>query len=141
MKPKIGIFGSGWVGLVTGACFAELGHEVVIRDVLPERIEALQAGRVPLHEPVRLVARQAYGLRVGRPTLSRSRAARLRSRGQRVGEHLARRRTADQQRSDDAQREHKPRQGSRLREMEPGTDQPLEALRHPPVEIAQKTHG
>ena len=51
MKPKIGIFGAGWVGLVTGACFAELGHEVVIRDVLPERIEALQAGRVPLHEP------------------------------------------------------------------------------------------
>ncbi len=51
MKPKIGIFGAGWVGLVTGACFAELGHEVVIRDVLRERIEALQEGRVPLHEP------------------------------------------------------------------------------------------
>jgi len=51
VKPKIGIFGAGWVGLVTGACFAELGHEVVVRDVVPERIEALQAGRVPLHEP------------------------------------------------------------------------------------------
>jgi UDPglucose 6-dehydrogenase len=51
VKPKIGIFGAGWVGLVTGACFAELGHEVVIRDVVPERIEALQAGRVPLYEP------------------------------------------------------------------------------------------
>ena len=51
MKPRIGIFGAGWVGLVTGACFAELGHEVLVRDVLPERIEALQAGRVPLHEP------------------------------------------------------------------------------------------
>jgi len=50
-KPKIGIFGAGWVGLVTGACFAELGHEVVVRDVLPERIEALQGGGVPLHEP------------------------------------------------------------------------------------------
>jgi UDPglucose 6-dehydrogenase len=50
-KPRIGIFGAGWVGLVTGACFADLGHEVVVRDVLPERIEALQAGRVPLHEP------------------------------------------------------------------------------------------
>jgi UDPglucose 6-dehydrogenase len=48
---KIGIFGAGWVGLVTGACFAELGHDVVIRDVLPERIEALRAGRVPFHEP------------------------------------------------------------------------------------------
>jgi UDPglucose 6-dehydrogenase len=51
VKPRIGIFGAGWVGLVTGACFAELGHEVVIRDILEERIAALQAGRVPLHEP------------------------------------------------------------------------------------------
>ena len=50
-KPKIGIFGAGWVGLVTGACFAELGHEVVVRDVLPERIAALESGKVPLHEP------------------------------------------------------------------------------------------
>ncbi len=50
-KPAIGVFGAGWVGLVTGACFAELGHEVVVRDVVPERIEALQAGRLPLHEP------------------------------------------------------------------------------------------
>jgi len=45
------VFGAGWVGLVTGTCFAELGHDVVVRDVLPERIEALQAGRLPLHEP------------------------------------------------------------------------------------------
>jgi UDPglucose 6-dehydrogenase len=50
-KPRIGIFGAGWVGLVTGACFAELGHEVVVRDVLPERIAALRSGQVPLHEP------------------------------------------------------------------------------------------
>jgi UDPglucose 6-dehydrogenase len=50
-KPAIGVFGAGWVGLVTGACFAELGHEVVVRDVLPDRIEALQSGRLPLHEP------------------------------------------------------------------------------------------
>jgi UDPglucose 6-dehydrogenase len=49
--PAIGVFGAGWVGLVTGACFAELGHEVVVRDVLPDRIEALRAGRLPLHEP------------------------------------------------------------------------------------------
>jgi UDPglucose 6-dehydrogenase len=50
-KPKIGVFGAGWVGLVTGACFAELGHEVVVRDVLPERIAVLESGQVPLHEP------------------------------------------------------------------------------------------
>jgi UDPglucose 6-dehydrogenase len=47
----IGIFGAGWVGLVTGASFADLGHEVIVRDVVPERIEALQAGRLPFHEP------------------------------------------------------------------------------------------
>jgi UDPglucose 6-dehydrogenase len=47
----IGIFGAGWVGLVTGACFAELGHEVVVRDIVPERIEALRAGQLPFHEP------------------------------------------------------------------------------------------
>ena len=42
---KVGIFGAGWVGLVTGACFAELGHEVVIRDVVAAKIDALQRGR------------------------------------------------------------------------------------------------
>jgi UDPglucose 6-dehydrogenase len=47
---RVGIFGAGWVGLVTGACFAELGHEVVIRDVVPEKIEALRNGEVPFHE-------------------------------------------------------------------------------------------
>ncbi len=47
---KVGIFGAGWVGLVTGVCFAELGHEVVIRDVVPAKVEALQAGKVPFHE-------------------------------------------------------------------------------------------
>jgi UDPglucose 6-dehydrogenase len=50
-KPPLGIFGAGWVGLVTGACFAELGHHVVVRDVVPEKVEALRSGRVPVHEP------------------------------------------------------------------------------------------
>ena len=48
---RIAVFGAGYVGLVTGACFAELGHEVVVRDILPERIEELRAGRMPMHEP------------------------------------------------------------------------------------------
>jgi UDPglucose 6-dehydrogenase len=48
---KVAVFGAGYVGLVTGACFADLGHEVVIRDVLPARIEALLRGEVPIHEP------------------------------------------------------------------------------------------
>ncbi len=46
----IGIFGAGWVGLVTGGCFAELGHHVIVRDVMRERIESLQAGELPFHE-------------------------------------------------------------------------------------------
>jgi UDPglucose 6-dehydrogenase len=50
-SPTIGIFGAGWVGLVTGACFADLGHDVIVRDVVPERIEALKASRTPFHEP------------------------------------------------------------------------------------------
>jgi UDPglucose 6-dehydrogenase len=50
-KPTLGIFGAGWVGLVTGACFADLGHDVVVRDVVPARIEELNAGRIPFHEP------------------------------------------------------------------------------------------
>ena len=48
---RIAVFGAGYVGLVTGACLADLGHEVVVRDILPERIEELRAGRVPIHEP------------------------------------------------------------------------------------------
>ena len=48
---RIAIFGAGYVGLVTGACFADLGHEVFVRDVLPDRIEALQAGEMPIYEP------------------------------------------------------------------------------------------
>jgi UDPglucose 6-dehydrogenase len=47
---RIGIFGAGWVGLVTGVCFAELGHEVVIRDVVPEKVERLRSGEVPFFE-------------------------------------------------------------------------------------------
>jgi len=47
---KVGIFGAGWVGLVTGACFAELAHDVVIRDVVPAKVDALRRGEMPFHE-------------------------------------------------------------------------------------------
>jgi UDPglucose 6-dehydrogenase len=50
-REPLGVVGAGWVGLITAAGFAELGHQVVVRDVLPERIAALEAGRVPIHEP------------------------------------------------------------------------------------------
>ena len=51
MREPIGVVGAGWVGLVTGACFAELGHEVIVHDVDAARIAELDAGRVPIHEP------------------------------------------------------------------------------------------
>jgi UDPglucose 6-dehydrogenase len=47
----IGVIGAGWVGLVTAACFADLGHRAVVRDVVPERIEQLKAGNVSIYEP------------------------------------------------------------------------------------------
>ena len=47
----ISIIGAGYVGLVTGACLAELGHEVVIMDIDESRVEKLQRGIIPIHEP------------------------------------------------------------------------------------------
>jgi UDPglucose 6-dehydrogenase len=51
LSEPIGVMGAGWVGLVTAACFADLGHEVIVRDVEASRIAELEAGRVPIHEP------------------------------------------------------------------------------------------
>lgn len=48
---KITLFGAGYVGLVTAACFAEVGNEVVCVDVNAERIAQLNAGQCPIHEP------------------------------------------------------------------------------------------
>jgi UDPglucose 6-dehydrogenase len=50
-SKQIAVFGAGYVGLVTGACLADLGHDVVVRDIDVKRIEELSAGRVPIHEP------------------------------------------------------------------------------------------
>jgi UDPglucose 6-dehydrogenase len=50
-KEPLAIFGAGWVGLVTGACFADLGHTVTIRDVVPEKIERLREGELSFFEP------------------------------------------------------------------------------------------
>jgi UDPglucose 6-dehydrogenase len=47
----LGVIGAGWVGLVTAACFADVGHDVIVQDIASERIEQLQAGRVPIYEP------------------------------------------------------------------------------------------
>ncbi len=63
-REPIGVIGVGWVGLVTAACFAELGHRVVARDIVAEKVEALAGGRVTIHEPslAELVARNAERL-------------------------------------------------------------------------------
>jgi UDPglucose 6-dehydrogenase len=48
---KITVCGSGYVGLVTGACLAEMGNHVVCLDIDPDKIALLQGGGVPIHEP------------------------------------------------------------------------------------------
>src|SRR6202045_3888669 len=48
---KITIIGTGYVGLVTGACLAEIGNDVFCLDVDPRKIQILNDGGVPIHEP------------------------------------------------------------------------------------------
>jgi UDPglucose 6-dehydrogenase len=48
---KITVIGSGYVGLVSGACLAELGNDVLCLDVDPRKIALLQQGGVPIYEP------------------------------------------------------------------------------------------
>jgi UDPglucose 6-dehydrogenase len=48
---KIAIVGSGYVGLVTGACFAQVGHQVICIDNDKQKIEMLRSGEVPIYEP------------------------------------------------------------------------------------------
>jgi UDPglucose 6-dehydrogenase len=48
---KVTIFGSGYVGLVTGACLAEVGNDVLCIDIDPAKIELLNSGGVPIFEP------------------------------------------------------------------------------------------
>src|SRR5258708_38271645 len=48
---KLTIIGTGDVGLVTGTCFAEAGHQVICVDNDPQKVEILQAGKMPSYEP------------------------------------------------------------------------------------------
>src|SRR5215831_7112686 len=47
---RIAVVGSGYVGLVAGACFADLGHEVILVDNDQKKLDLLQGGEVPIHE-------------------------------------------------------------------------------------------
>ena len=66
---KIAMIGSGYVGLVSGACFADFGHTVACIDKDPAKIAALQAGRIPIFEPG-LETLVADNARQGRLTFS-----------------------------------------------------------------------
>jgi len=48
---KLAIIGSGYVGLTTGTCFAEVGHEVTCVDNDAAKVETLRAGKIPIYEP------------------------------------------------------------------------------------------
>src|SRR6195952_2587857 len=66
---RIAMVGSGYVGLVSGTCFADFGHEVVCIDKDPAKIDALKAGRIPIFEPG-LEALVADNARQGRLTFT-----------------------------------------------------------------------
>jgi len=48
---KIAIIGTGYVGLVSGACFSDFGHEIICADLNRDKIDALKRGKIPIYEP------------------------------------------------------------------------------------------
>src|SRR5690606_19194876 len=50
-EMKIAVVGTGYVGLVTGTCFAESGNDVVCIDKLDEKVAMLRRGEIPIYEP------------------------------------------------------------------------------------------
>ena len=64
MTSTIAVIGTGYVGLTTGACFSHLGHRVICADIVPEKVEQLQRGEIPIHE-AGLAELVAEGLEAG----------------------------------------------------------------------------
>src|ERR1700690_2647844 len=62
---RIAMIGTGYVGLVSGACLSEFGHSVVCVDKDAEKVAALKAGRIPIYEP-RLDEVVATNVKAGR---------------------------------------------------------------------------
>ena len=93
---RIVMIGSGYVGLVSGACFADFGHQVTCIDNDAEQIAALEAGQMPIYEP---------GLHGSRRQQPRRRAAALlhrprgRGEGRRSGVHRSRHAAAQRRRT------------------------------------------
>lgn len=59
VSAKIAVVGTGYVGLTTGSCFAELGHDVVCADIDLDKVERLRRGEIPIHEDgLELVVRE-----------------------------------------------------------------------------------
>ncbi len=50
MTSRIAVIGTGYVGLTTGACLAQLGHDVICADIDPKKVEMLKQGKIPIHE-------------------------------------------------------------------------------------------
>ncbi|MEP7259340.1 MAG: 2-dehydropantoate 2-reductase N-terminal domain-containing protein, partial [Flavitalea sp.] len=48
---KIAVVGTGYVGLVTGTCFAETGNEVICVDIAKDKIDKLSSGQITIYEP------------------------------------------------------------------------------------------
>ncbi|MGY6533751.1 MAG: UDP-glucose dehydrogenase family protein [Pararhodobacter sp.] len=71
---KIAMIGTGYVGLVSGVCFSDFGHDVVCVDRLPEKIALLERGEVPIYEPG-LNAVMARNVEAGRLTFTTDLAA------------------------------------------------------------------
>jgi UDP-glucose 6-dehydrogenase len=61
---KITIFGAGYVGLITGVCFADIGHQVICVDINADKINYLQSGKTPIYEPglAELLKKQPYSM-------------------------------------------------------------------------------
>lgn len=62
---KVTVVGTGYVGLVSGACLAEMGNDVVCMDVDASKIRTLESGAIPIHEPG-LEAMVARNVKIGR---------------------------------------------------------------------------
>ncbi len=71
---KITMIGTGYVGLVSGVCFSDFGHEVICVDKVPEKIDMLKRGEVPIYEPG-LDAVLARNVAAGRLTFTTDLAA------------------------------------------------------------------